>query len=364
MWEGSFKYSKGVLMRTYNNLIEFILKYGSSNLKYRVYKEILGESCESEKLIRLQEEILKLPKVKKAFLVQKESGFLGNVIHGVYFEGFDSTLNLLKRNGVELSNPNMQRAKESLLNWTDYEKDHFYKGGNFMDEHGRGGFRAIIAELLVELGCDEKEPIIQTQINYALEHFKGALLHTCVDDFTRPAHFQGRDCRYYIKDCKWPAANHVQILLKTSSWRNKENLDMVRKSYEHCKKIIRDYDGFIYINCGYMLGPFNHDWKSGIVDDVHAFDSNPIDFAWWMRRLASATETEPITYEPILGVGQGILDWIFSDDVLSELTDEHLRLYKKYASLELAWRKKESILCDIYFPIVLEIKRAGMDDKC
>ena len=56
--------------------------------------------------------------------------------------------------------------------------------------------------------------------------------------------------------------------------------------------------------------------------------------------------------------------WIYSDDVLSELTDEHLRLYKKYASLEPAWRKKESILCDIYFPIVLGIKRAGMEDKC
>ena len=329
-----------------------------------MYKEILDESCDSDKMIQLQEDILNLPKVKKAFSVQKESGFLGRVLHGVYFDGFDSTLNLLKRNGVELSNPNMQRAKDSLLNWTDYEKDHFYKGGNFMDEYGRGGFRAIIADLLVELGCDENETMIQTQINYALDHFEGALLHTCVDDFTRTARFQGKDVRYYIKDCKWPAANHVQILSKTSSWRNEENMDMVRNSYQHCKKIMRSYDGFIYINCGYMLGPFNHNWNSSIVDDVHVFDSNPIDFAWWMRGLSSATKTQSIAYEPISGIGQGILDWILSDDVLSELAAEHLRLYKKYASLEPAWRKKESILCDIYFPIVLGIKRAGLEDKC
>ena len=83
-----------------------------------------------------------------------------------------------------------------------------------------------------------------------------------------------------------------------------------------------------------------------------------------MRSLASATETKPITYEPTSGIGQGILDWIFSDDLLSELTDEHIRLFKKFASLEPAWRKKESMLCDIYFPIVLGIKKSGLADKC
>lgn len=350
-------------MKTYMDIIEFILKYGSANLKYRVYKEILGEPCDSDKMMQLQEQILGLAKVKKAFSVQKESGFFGNVLHGGYFDGFDSTLDLLKRNGVEISNPNMQKAKEALLNWTDYDKDHFYKGGNSMDEHGRGGFRAIIADLLVELGCEETEPMIQTQIDYALEHFKGALLHSSIDDFTRPIRFQGKDCRYYIKDCKFPAENHIKMLSKTFSWRNEDNLDMVSKSYEYCKNIMRDYDGVIYINCGYLLGPFNHNWHSGIVDDVHKFDAHPIDFAWWMRSLASATKTQSITSEPTFGIGQGILDWITDEDVLSELTDEHLRLFKKYASLEPAWRKKESILCDIYFPIALGIKKVGMEDK-
>lgn len=350
-------------MKTYSDIIEFILKYGSANLKYRVYKEILGESCDSDKMMQLQEQILGLAKVKKAFSVQTESGFLGNVLHGGYFDGFDSTLDLLKRNGVEVSHLNMQKAKESLLNWTDYEKDHFYKGGNFMDEYGRGGFRAIIADLLVDLECEETEPMIQTQIEYALEHFKGALLHSSIDDFTRPVRFQGRDCRYYIKGCKFPAENHIKILSKTSSWRSEENLDMVRQSYEHCKKIMGDYAGVIYINCGYMLGPFNHNWRSDIVDNVHEFDAHPIDFAWWMKGLAGATKMQSITSKPVVSIGQGILEWITSDDTLSELSDEHLRLFKKYAALEPAWRKRESILCDIYFPVALGIKKAGMEDK-
>lgn len=53
--------------------------------------------------------------------------------------------------------------------------------------------------------------------------------------------------------------------------------------------------------------------------------------------MSNAAEMKPITYESISGVGKGILDWIYSEDVLSELTDEYLRLYKKYSSLEPAW---------------------------
>ena len=109
------------------------------------------------------------------------------------------------------------------------------------------------------------------------------------------------------------------------------------------------------------MGPFNHNWNSSVVEDIHEFDTCPINFAWWMRGLSGATEMHTITYGPIAGVGKGILDWIYSEDILSELTEEHLRLYKKYSSLEPAWRKKESILCDIYFPIVLGIKRAGLE---
>jgi hypothetical protein len=54
-----------------------------------------------------------LPKVKKAFACQKENGFFGSVLHGVYFDGFDSTVDLLKRNGVELTDPRMIETNHS-----------------------------------------------------------------------------------------------------------------------------------------------------------------------------------------------------------------------------------------------------------
>ncbi len=144
--------------RQFQKQAEFLLENASPNIQYRVKKEILKESIDSPEMIELQAKILTLPKVKKAFVCQRENGFFGSVLHGAYFDGFDSTVNLLKRNGVEITEPRMVKAKESLANWQEYEQDHFYKSSNAMDEHGRGGFRAIWAEQLVELGADERMP--------------------------------------------------------------------------------------------------------------------------------------------------------------------------------------------------------------
>ena len=110
----------------YQRLIEFLLENAGASIKYRVKREILNIPVESGEMQKLQSEITNLPRVKKAFSVQRDDGFIGSVIHGVYFDGFDSTVNLLKRYGVEITNPNMQRAKECLISWKDYERDHFY----------------------------------------------------------------------------------------------------------------------------------------------------------------------------------------------------------------------------------------------
>ncbi len=343
----------------YQRLIEFLLENAGASIKYRVKKEILKVPVESEEMQKLQADILKLPRVKKAFAIQREDGFIGSVIHGAYFDGFDSTVNLLKRYGVEITNPNMQRAKECLLNWKDYEKDHFYKAGNAMDEHGRGGFRAILADILVELGADESAPQIQEQISNALNAFRGALNYTCVDDFSKKATMKGVPCRYYIKGSTFPASNHISILEKTFSWRTSENLAMVEKSYWHCKEIMKNYnDGIIYVNCGYFVGPFNYNWnKAPRVITMQDFDACPIEFAWFMRGLSAVSNSNPIFNDDNPYFAKSLEKMIEPENILETVTDEQLRLFKKYAAIEPSWRKKESIACDLYFPILLALSR-------
>ena len=77
------------------NLIDFLLENASVSIRYRVKREILNVPVESEEMQKLQAEILDLPRVKKAFAVQKEDGFLGNVLHGGYVIMMDLTLLLI-----------------------------------------------------------------------------------------------------------------------------------------------------------------------------------------------------------------------------------------------------------------------------
>ena len=345
----------------YPNLIDFLLENAPSNILYRVKKEILQERTDSPEMLSLQSQILNLPKVKKAFACQRENGCFGSVIHGVYFDGFDSTVELLKKNGVELTYPRMVKAREALTDWKDYEKDHFYKAGNAMDEHGRGGFRAIWAEQLVELGANETLPQITEQIEMALNAFRGALEYTSPDDFSKKATFRGEPCRYYIKGATFPAANHIRILEKTLSWRTEDTLAMVKRSFAHCKEIMKDYhDGIIYVNCGHFVGPFNYNWnapKERI--SIRDFDTHPIDFAWFMKGLGSASISYPVFDDDNPYFVESLMAMIEDEHFIDSINDEQLRMFKNYASIAPSWRKKESIACDLYFPILLALSKAG-----
>ena len=346
---------------TYNQILNFVLENASPNILYRVKNEILQERTDSPKMLSLQSQILNLPKVKKAFACQREDGFFGSVIHGVYFDGFDSTVDLLKRNGVELTDTRMVKAREALTDWKDYEKDHFYKAGNAMDEHGRGGFRAIWAEQLVELGADESLPQITEQIAMALNAFRGALEYSSPDDFSKKATFHGEPCRYYIKGATFPAANHIRILEKTLSWRTEDNFAMVKRSFSHCKEIMKDYhDGIIYVNCGHFVGPFNYNWnatKSKI--SIRDFDTHPIDFAWFMKGLGSASTIYPIFDDNNPYFVESLIAMLEDEKFIDSISEEQLRMFKNYASIAPSWRKKESIACDLYFPILLALSKAG-----
>jgi len=322
--------------------IDFLLANAPVNLLYRTKKEILGEPTDSLAMLNLQEKICMLPKVKKAFACQKENGFIGSVLHGCYFDGFDSTVELLKKNGVELTNPHLIKARKMLSEWEDFETDSFYKAGNAMDEHGRGGFRAVWAELLLELGESESHPLIREQVQNALDAFQGAMEHKTPDDFSKKATFRTQPCRYYIKGAKFPAANHIKILEKTRGWRSEETCAMVKRSYAHCKDIMRDYhDGILYVNCGYFVGPFNYNWNNQNQPvAIRDFDACPINFAWFMKGLGSPSFAEPIIDEGNPFLAESLMSMLADEHFIETISEEQLRMFKNYASIAPDWRKK------------------------
>ncbi|MBQ3013970.1 MAG: hypothetical protein IJD75_02370, partial [Clostridia bacterium] len=174
--------------------------------------------------------------------------------------------------------------------------------------------------------------------------------------------FRGEPCRYYIKGATFPAANHIRILEKTLSWRTQENLTMVKRAFAHCREIMKDYhDGVIYVNCGHFVGPFNYQWNTP-KNKIHIrdFDAHPIDFAWFMKGLGSASVSYPIFEDDDLYLAASLCEMLEDGRLIESIGDVQLRMFKNYASIAPSWRKKESIACDLYFPILLSLHKAGM----
>ena len=332
-------------------ILDFLLTHASANIKYRINRDILGVPIETPEMQNLYEQILRLPKIKKAFSAQKENGFIGKESHGGFPGGFDTTLYEILRNGVELSHPVLQRAKQAVLNWQENPDEYYFHGCKAMEEAGRGGITAIVINLMIILQCDENTPFLQEQINLALKYFHGALEHKSLDDFSKEFTHNGQKLRYYIKNTTFPGRDNLHLLENTKSWRTPENETMVKKSLAHCKELMKDYIGCIFVKSPHIVGPFNINWHPrGEILNLDEFRDEPIDFAWWMRGMWNA--------KPGCRVDKALTDWIFIDDILSVLPDKYVYMFKRYVSIEPSWRKTESKLCDFYMPALLVLHYA------
>ena len=132
---------------------------------------------------------------------------------------------------------------------------------------------------------------------------------------------------------------------------------MVKKTYKHCKEIMKDYnDGFIYVNCGYLVGPFNYNRNASKEKiSIRNFDANTMDFAWFMKGIGTASTYYPVFDDENPYFIESLTEMITDKNLIDNINDEQLRLFKKYSSLAPSWRKKESLACDIYFPLLLAL---------
>ena len=54
-------------------------------------------------------------------------------------------------------------------------------------------------------------------------------------------------------------------------------------------------DGILYVNCGHFMGVFNNNCKNVHHEiSMQDFDECPIEFAWFMRGLSSASHSKVI----------------------------------------------------------------------
>ena len=142
------------------NLLEFLLENGGSSIKYRIKREILHEDKAGSDMLKLQNEIMNSPKVRKVLAVQHDDGWIGSELHGVRGKGLDSCVTYLLRRGVERDSEPMRKVVQALLaDKTGVEPYRTtFKGGDALDKGGRGGNRAVISGVLADLDEENNFP--------------------------------------------------------------------------------------------------------------------------------------------------------------------------------------------------------------
>jgi len=344
----------------FRKTIDYLLDNGGNSIQYRVRRDILGQDIQTDQMKFLHDRILEKHRLKKIFSAQHEDGWIGDELHGQPAKAIESSVYVLLYHGVEKGHTTFRKVAHALLHPKENEPyKRTFPGGPALDQDGRGGDRSITANILALLGHMDNE-CVRTELDRSLEHFRGALKHTTVDDFTNTTRSGSRT--YYVPHALFPGGNHIRLLNATALWRTSENVRMVRTSFSHCMAIMKDAPRVIHFkHKTHYIGPFNFSWQRFpfTIDKIH---DDSYAMVWWLRDLGGMTTLGLAKVIPeIAREYEYLQDLLESEEIFKRQTDKSLQRFKQtqILSIENSWRKEESIKSDIFFSALLLLHRAG-----
>lgn len=337
----------------WNDAIDFLLDHACASIRYLVHRDMLGTPVNAPAMMALQEEILHQPNIQKILAAQHEDGWLGDELHGN--NGMDHLLGGLLNAGVEKEHPAVQRAIHALIT-PDIASQHknWFRGGDALDAGGRGGNRAITAQILSWVHDSEEYPLVQEQISLSFEHLRAALRYASVDDFS----IKGKKERYYRPNAAFPGANHISMLAATESWRTDETVKTAKSAAKRGYELMRDVNEYITFKkpaefgSGFV-GPFNYNWQAltpiteeGLQAIIH--DSYPFHFAFWLRSVTGV----PDFMLQSTGTYEVLADLLRKGKVEELLPDKTFRAFRQVMGKEPNLRRKNAVKCDLTYALL------------
>ena len=333
--------------------IDFLLEYACPSIKYLVHRDMLGTSVNEPFMVALQNEILAQYNTQKHLPAQHPDGWFGHELHGI--DGMDCHIGGLLNLGVEASHPAIQKAVTALLT-PEIASTHknWFRGGAALDAEGRGGDRAIVANILVMTKAPENIPVFAEQLSLAFEHLSAVLQYDSIDDFS----IKGKNERYYKPKAKFPGANHIGILAATQGWRTEENMKTAKVAVKHAYEIMKDVDEYITFKKpsefgGGFVGPFNYNWQAlkpmteeqiiGIMNSSYNFQ-----FAFWLGTITGVpdwVQQHNDTYE-------ALADMLDRNAIINQIPTSALSAFKKVSGKEPNYRKKHAAECDVTYAVL------------
>lgn len=337
----------------FDDAIDFLLENACASIRYLVQRDCLKIPTDAPAMRSLQEKILRQANVQKILAAQGEDGWLGHELHGN--DGMDSLLGGLLNAGVEKTNPAVQKAIHALVT-PDIASRHknWFRGGEALDAEGRGGNRAIMAQILSWVNYPEDHPVMAEQITLAFGHLSSALLYRSVDDFS----VLGANQRYYKPNARFPGANHISLLAATQSWRTGENWKTAKKAAGHAYALMRDVNEYITFKKpaaygGGFVGPFNYNWQAltPITEEqLYSMicDPYPFRFAFWLGSVSGVPDfmlQSTDTYEILA-------DLLKKGTIETLLPEKSFRAFRQVMGKEPSMRKKTAKACDLTYAIL------------
>jgi len=333
--------------------IDFLLELACPSIKYLVHRDMLGTPVDEPFMVELQDEILAQSNTKKHLSAQHPDGWFGHELHGI--DGMDCHIGGLLNLGVEASHPAIQKAVTALLT-PEIASTHknWFRGGAALDAEGRGGDRAVVANILAMTKASEDIPVYAEQLTLAFEHLSAVLQYDSIDDFS----IRGKNERYYKPKAKFPGANHIGILAATQGWRTDSNMKTATAAIKHAYEMMKDVDEYIMFKkpsefgSGFV-GPFNYNWQAltpmaeeqivGIMNSYYNFQ-----FAFWLGAITGV----PDWVKQYNGTYEALANMLESNIIFDRLPENALSAFKKVLGKEPNYRKKYAALCDVTYAVL------------
>ena len=330
--------------------IDFLLAYACPSIRYLVHRDMLGDSINEPFMVALQNEILAQTNTQKHLSAQHPDGWFGHELHGI--DGMDCHIGGLLNLGVEASHPSIQKAVTALLT-PEIASTHknWFRGGAALDAEGRGGDRAIVANILAMTKSPEDIPVFAEQLSLAFEHLSAVLQYDSINDFS----IRGKNERYYKPHAKFPGANHIGILAATQKWRTEENMKIAKVAVKHAYEIMKDVDEYITLTKptefgGGFVGPFNYNWQAlkpmteeqiiGIMNSSYNFQ-----FAFWLGSVTGVPEW----VQQHNGTYEALADMLERNVIFNQIPESALKAFKQVSGKETNYRKKHAAECDVLY---------------
>ena len=342
------------------NSINFLLENANPSIKRRVKSEVL-HSLTPDEAARYQEQIMREPIVQQVIACQKENGWIGASLHGG-IETQEGGTKFLAEKALDKDTPVLKRAMDAFVN-IPLDDWCYDTRGKIIDEFkvAGHGHNLIRCACIARAGYDDVIDI-SPQIQLSLDSFKRVLEVDSALDISRPV--QGGKHRVFNEGEKWPCRYHLDILAHTTSWRSRENMEMLTGSI--MKMMKTDRPELVNLNpavwVGHPLGRLGGFPSQGLTVKAACLLPSPmsipyrnkpevylLEYIEWFARCGI------VQYVPALqDAVNDILGSVGNDGICRAPVLESKSWGAYYGmKLEVDWKSKTRRLCDITFRALL-----------